>query len=261
MLDWLARSTRPATGIPILMYHEISFDVPTSFRKYVVGPRAFTTQMRWLRAAGYTPISLAAFLAGRTDPSGLPRRAVIITFDDGFRHCMQYAPEILERLGFRATFFFVAGMIGDTSRWLVDDRGVELPLADWARVRELHAAGFECGAHSLTHPRLASLSDDDCRHELESSRDILQNALGCRVVHLAYPYGSYSGRVRELAADAGYESACTVDVGLATPSDDPLALRRVPVSGDDALPDFIWRLRTGFSLHERYERWWHRWRS
>lgn len=225
------------------MYHQVSPRAVPGFRKYVVSPQAFTAQMRWLALAGYTSITLDALLAHRNGTYSLPRRPVVITFDDGFQDCVEYAVPILQARGFTAIFYLVAGLMGKTSRWLVPERGFEFPLIDWATARQLEAAGFSCGAHSMSHPRLAELSPDACRVELEESRRLLEDQLGHEVRHLAYPFGSYNAVVRAIAADTGYASACSVRIGLSAPDDDRLALHRVPVSGQDSLLDFACRLQ------------------
>jgi hypothetical protein len=58
-----------------------------------------------------------------------------------------------------------------------------------------------------------------------------------------------------LTAEARYESACTVEVGLVTADNDPLMLPRIPVSGHDTIADFVCRLRAGRSIREAYLRW------
>ena len=91
-------------SVPILMYHQVTAHVvPPSFRKYTVTPRAFVAQiqMGWLRTAGYRPVTLDHLDAARLGASPLPRRAVVITFDDGFRDCVEYALPILEARGLR----------------------------------------------------------------------------------------------------------------------------------------------------------------
>jgi peptidoglycan/xylan/chitin deacetylase (PgdA/CDA1 family) len=236
--------------VPILMYHEVSPKPLPSFRKYVVTPEAFAVQMKWLRTAGYVPITLDALVAHRKGVSPLSARPVIITFDDGFKQCIEHTVPILKSLGFTATYFLVAGLLGSTSQWLLRERGVELPLIDWAAARQLKAAGFQCGSHTMNHVRLADLSPAACRDELLKSRLILEERLGQEVRHLAYPFGSFNPEVRALAADAGYRSASSVRIGFSTRDDDCLALHRVPVSGQDSLIDFICRLRTAHTLKE-----------
>ena len=237
------------TGVPILMYHQVSAHCPEGYRKYVVTPDAFARQMHWLRAMGFTAVTMDALRAARTGGPGVPRRAVVITFDDGYRDALRHAREVLGSLRWPATCYLVAGLVGRTSAWLTE-RGLSLPLAGWAEVRVLSTFGFEIGAHSLTHRRLAEVDEAACRHELQASRAVLEAALGQPVVHLAYPYGSTSAEVRRLAASAGYETACSVEPGVSDPAEDLLALRRVPITGYDSLADFACRLHTGRTMRE-----------
>ncbi len=236
--------------VPILMYHQVSPRPLPAFRQYCVTPRAFASQMSWLARAGYVPVDIAALLEHRAGRASLPPKPVVITFDDGFRDCMEHAVPVLEEHGFPAMFYLVAGLMGRTSRWLAKERGVELPLMDWASARRLATAGFRCGAHSLTHPRLAEVSPAECRGQLEGSRRLLEEKLGLEVRDLSYPFGSYNDDVREMALQAGYRSACSVRTGLSGPDDDPLALHRVRVDGRDFLLDFACRLRTARSPRE-----------
>jgi peptidoglycan/xylan/chitin deacetylase (PgdA/CDA1 family) len=233
----------------------VSATAPAGFSKYVVSPQDLRRQMRWLALTGYETISLDRLVRAMAGVDTLPASPVVVTFDDGFEESSEHAAEALSAHGFTATFFIVAGLAGRTSQWLLKERGVERRLASWPRLRRLASSGFACGAHSLTHPRLTALASPACLHELADSRRILEQMLGRPVTHLAYPFGAYDARVRALALEAGYESACTVEIGLATPADDVMTLRRVPVCGGETLADFAWRLRTGHTLGDTYMRW------
>ena len=237
-------------GIPILMYHQVGARPHPAFRKYTVAPSAFRTQMRWLAAAGYETVTPDQLLDARAGRGVLPRRPVMITFDDGFRECVDEALPVLRSHGFGAVFYLVAGLMGGTSRWLVPLIGAEFPLVDWETARELERAGFRCAAHSMTHPRLTDLDPDACRTELREPRQLLEEHLGRPEHHLAYPHGAWDEQVRALAEEAGYRTACSVRIGLSGPGDDALALHRVPVNGTDTLPDFVARLRTGHTVRE-----------
>ncbi len=230
------------TSVPILMYHLVTPRPLPGFRKYSLTPDSFAAQMKWLALAGYTTITLDDLLAFRNGRAGLCKRPVIITFDDGYQDCVEYAGPILAAHGFTAIFYLVAGLSGRTSRWLRPELGCEFPLVSWETARQLEVAGFQCGAHSMSHPRLAEVSVSMCRAELLDCRHLLEDRLGHEVQHLAYPYGSYNESVREIAAQAGYVSACSTRKGLSAPDDDSLALHRVPVYGHDTVIDFICRL-------------------
>lgn len=239
-------------NVPILMYHEVTPRPSPSFRKYALTPAAFAAQMRWLALAGYVPITLDDLLAQRSGEKRLPARPVVITFDDGYQDCAEHAVPILQARGFTATFFLVAGLMGGGSEWLRATRGIELALMDWSSARRLEAAGLQCGAHSLSHPHLADLDPDACRTELSESRQRLEDELGHVVRHLAYPYGSYNDMVRATAAECGYRTACSVQIGLSTADDDLFGLHRVPVSGLESFVDFVFRLQSGLTMRETW---------
>ena len=234
--------------VPILMYHQVAPEGPDAFRKYFVTPKVFRSQMAWLRRTGYVPITLDALRDARAGRGSLPARPVIITFDDGFQACIDHAVPILEDEGFTAVFYLVAGLMGKMSSWLIAERGCAFPLVDWRTARQLQAAGFQCGAHTMSHPRLTTLSPDACLDELLETRHRMEDRLSSPIRHLAYPFGDYDAHVRTLAEEAGYETACSVRIGLSRPDDDMLALHRVPVNGGESLLDFMSRLKTADTL-------------
>jgi peptidoglycan/xylan/chitin deacetylase (PgdA/CDA1 family) len=237
--------------VPVLMYHEVSPSPHPAFRRYTVTVRDFTRQMRWLAAFGYQPIDMDALVRARQGGASLPRRPVVITFDDGFQGCADYAVPVLRAHGFTAVFYLVAGLMGATSRWLRPELGMELALMSWDTARSLAAEGFRCGAHSLTHPRLAGLDAASLGPELVDARRRIEDELSQPVVHLAYPYGAFDQAVQAAAAEAGYVTACSTRPGRSGADDDLLALHRVTVYGHDSLLDFAWRLRTGAAVREQ----------
>jgi peptidoglycan/xylan/chitin deacetylase (PgdA/CDA1 family) len=229
------------------MYHLVSPTRRAGFAKYTVSPKAFAAQMRWLRLAGYHPISVDDWLEYRWGGGTLPSAPVIITFDDGFQECFTHAVPILLAHRFPAMFFIVAGLVGKTSRWMVSQSKPDVPLMNWDTLVKLRGLGFEWGSHTVTHTHLSGLSADLCRHELTWSKFLLEDYLGSQIRHLAYPFGSYDQAVRDLAQEAGYVSACTTRIGLCTACEDPMALPRVPVNGQESLLDFACRLLCGSS--------------
>jgi peptidoglycan/xylan/chitin deacetylase (PgdA/CDA1 family) len=238
-------------AVPILVYHEVSPRPNPAFRRYTVTVREFALQMRWLAVFGYEAIDMDALFRARGGPGSLPKRPVLITFDDGLQGCVEHAVPVLRTHGFTAVFYLVTGLMGKTSRWMVPELGVELPLMNWDTARALVAEGFQCGAHTVTHPRLAGLDEARCRAELVGARRQLEEELDRPALHLAYPFGSYDRTVQEIAADAGYRTACSTRPGLSEPGDDALALHRISVYGHESPLDFVSRLRSGAGVRER----------
>jgi peptidoglycan/xylan/chitin deacetylase (PgdA/CDA1 family) len=231
-------------SIPILMYHQVTARPCPGFEKYCVTPDAFGAQMDHLRRARYTTLTIEDLVRLRSGNPVAACRPIVITFDDGYQDCFEFAMPILQARGQTATFFLVAGLAGKSSEWLREERSIEFPLMDWEAARRLEAAGFHCGAHGFRHRRLTDLSRADCREELVSSRRMLEDQLGREVRDMAYPYGRYDQTVRDLTQEAGFRSACSVRIGLSPSNDDPFALRRIHVSGLDSMADFFCRLRT-----------------
>lgn len=241
-------------SVPILMYHQVSPRPHAAFQRYTVTARSFARQMQWLATFGYQPIDMNTLLHARQTGGTLPRRPVVITFDDGFQGFADYAVPVLQAHGFTAVVYLVAGLMGASSRWMVAEVGVELPLMSWHTARALAAEGIRFGAHTMTHPRLAGLPPAARQLELVDGRKRLEDELGHAIVHLAYPFGSYDASVQASVADAGYLTACSTRPGLSSADDQLLGLHRVTIYGHDSLLDFASRLQSGAAVRERVAR-------
>jgi len=235
--------------IPILLYHKIGRP-PRGARVagQYVSPGLFRRHLAYLKAHEYESISLLEVVRPARP---LPPRPVVITFDDGYRCVYEHAfPALVER-GYGATVFLVAGALGGTNTW---EQDAEEPLLGLSELEEMRAGGIEFGSHTLTHPHLTALSSKEAAREIAESRARLEEALGCRCLSFAYPYGEWNERVRELVAEAGYEAACTTRRAAARRGpasrpagwDDPLALPRINIRRYNVTPRFaykLWRAR------------------
>lgn len=242
--------TGAPASVPILMYHLVAPDPPARFRKYTVRPAEFDWQMAWLHRRGYSAVTMDSLLAMRAREVAAPRKAVAITFDDGFASLLRHAIPILDGHGFRATFYLVGGIPARRATWLLPDGRLALPLMGWDEARGLREAGHVVGSHALTHVKLAQVDPPTCRAELVDSRAIIEDHVGAAPAHLAYPHGSQNADVRRMAREAGYASACTVEPRRATLEDDAFALPRIPINGGESRADFVSRLATARSVTE-----------
>lgn len=98
------------------------------------------------------------------------------------------------------------------------------------QVRALHRAGMQIGAHTVTHPILARLGDDEALREIVDSRRTLESMLGAPVTLFAYPNGrpgeDYSARSIELVRSAGFAAAVSTAWGCAEAGSDLFQLPR-----------------------------------
>jgi peptidoglycan/xylan/chitin deacetylase (PgdA/CDA1 family) len=229
---------------PALMYHHVGPSHPGTHRELTVSPTQFERQIRWLARWGYTGIRPSDWLRWRREGTGLPRKPILITFDDGYAETAEYALPILRRYGFGAAVFVVTERIGGTNTWDEAEGRGTLQLMTAEQIRHWAAEGIEFGAHSRTHADLTQLPAHKCAAETSGSKSDLETLLGAPVVSFAYPYGHVSESVRDLVR-AEFDLAFGVDEGLNCLSGDPHLLKRRYVGPDDLLLDvavgFRWR--------------------
>lgn len=213
--------------VPVLMYHEIG-EPPETSDRLAVSPGDFARQIAYLHDAGYTTITAGALAAALDGGSGpLPDRPVVLTFDDGFENFHSRALPLLGKYGFTATVFMTSGWVADAGPRSAGRRpGRMLTFGQLAEVAE---AGMEVGAHSCAHPQLDQLPPHLLREELYESKARLEDALGFPVPGMAYPFGYYDARVRQVVRDAGYQYCCAVRNVIAGPAADLFAVPRLTV--------------------------------
>jgi peptidoglycan/xylan/chitin deacetylase (PgdA/CDA1 family) len=220
--------------VPILCYHQ--FGAGSRARnKMEVSQAAFEQQMGWLKANGYSVVSLAdlhGFLAGTKT---LPEKAVVITIDDGYRSAYDIAFPILKKYGFPATIYVYSDFVNS---------GMALT---WAQLNEMEASGLvDVESHSKTHTSMALLPGEQngagykerITKEVVTPDGVLSSKLGKPIKHFAYPYGDTSPTAISILEDRGYRTAATVQRGGNPSFADPLILRRDMVYSDDKLSDF-----------------------
>lgn len=224
------------------MYHQVSPNLHPNFLEYTVTPQIFKNQLDIIELFGYTPISFGTLLAAKKGETQLPKKPIILTFDDALVDALKYAVPILEDKNFCATFYVTTGYVGGISSWMIPDVNCEFEVADWQTIKGLTEKGFEVGAHSVSHPLMDRISPEHCYKELSESRQVLEEVLGREVRHMAYPHGAYNQTAVKLAGEAGYHTACTCEFYLAGLNSEFLELPRINIGMKDSLLDFIFKL-------------------
>ncbi|MFG2719256.1 polysaccharide deacetylase family protein [Streptomyces sp. NPDC048416] len=226
--------TRRTGPVPIVMYHAVAHSPAKAAYGLSVAPDAFEDQMDLLAELGHTPVTTAQLAHAWRTAGALPRRPVLITFDDGYEGVHRHALPVLARHGFTATLFVATGWL----RGAHDAGGALDTMLDWDQVRELAAAGVEIGGHSHSHPQLDQLADERLWFETSRCKDILTEELGRRPASFAYPYGYSNRRVRRTVRSAGFGQALAVGNALAERRQGPYALERVTVRRGTGLDAF-----------------------
>ena len=212
---------RPSRAI--LMYHSLDH----SGSVISLRPEVFRLQMRSLFERGIPAVTPQRLLSGDGLEPGHP--AVSLTFDDGFANFYTHAFPVLADYNCRATVFLTAGCCGGVSDWGGQPAAFRSrEMLDWAKVQELHRAGIQFGAHTMTHPPLAAIPLDRARAEILESKKRIEDRTGEAVTAFAYPYGVESPPVREIVAES-FDIGCSTRMGYLSPASPRESLERLDI--------------------------------
>jgi len=151
------------------------------------------------------------------------KRAISITFDDGWDSDYKIAFPVLKEYGFKATFFI-------TTDWINKKGYVQ---EKW--LKEMSQSGMEIGSHTLSHRYLTRLSEDKVYKEFYDSRCKLEDILGKEVTAVSIPGGEYNGKIIKLAYKAGYKIIATSKPGINLAGS--TLVNRIPIHSRTSLTD------------------------
>jgi peptidoglycan/xylan/chitin deacetylase (PgdA/CDA1 family) len=228
---------KPLTGsyrgpVPILMYHVITAPKPgTAYPELWVPWKTFAATMYALKEAGYGAVTMAQVWKAWHGGPGLPAKPVVLSFDDGYLSHSTHARPTLRALGWPGVLYLEGKNI---------DPQVGLSRK---QVRGLIANGWEIGAHTLTHPELPTVGAAQLHDEVTGSKEKIERLFHIPVTTFAYPAGKYDDAAVAAVKEAGYDTAVTVEPGIAAKDQNPLLLPRVRVNGDDTPEAVLQRIR------------------
>jgi biofilm PGA synthesis lipoprotein PgaB len=247
----------PQPKLTILGYHEIAEGNDALVPMYTVTPTNFVRQMDWLRNNGYHFVGMNDVLADYAGKKPLPDKAVLITFDDGYRSVYVHAFPILKLFNAPAVVALVGSWMDVPESGKVNFDGHSIPRTDllsWEELREMTKSGLvEVASHSYAlHEGIVSNPqgnlqpaatarrwiaeqnryEDEAsyakrvREDLLRNNELLKKHLGKGPRIIVWPYGRYNIETRHIAAQLGMPIGLTLDDGGNT-ADTPLwGLRR-----------------------------------
>src|SRR5215813_8628018 len=313
---------RYASRALILMYHRVT-ELPNDPYLLAVTPKHFAEQLEVIRRYG-VPMTLRQMVEALQDGK-VPKRGVVVTFDDGYADNLYSAKPLLERYDIPATVFVTTGHVGHPCEFWWDEldrlllqpgtlpprlelslnghalqwelgEAATYPTADYQRDRNWHIEREDCptprhglhrslyqlfhnstaqhkrqllddlriwagaqpigrsthrtltvnelanlakqqiieiGAHTMTHPPLATLAVAEQRNEIRHSKAGIEEIVNRPVTSFAYPHGSYTEETLAVVRGAGFSFACSSDTATVKQGNDPFRLPRVSMRNWD----------------------------
>jgi peptidoglycan/xylan/chitin deacetylase (PgdA/CDA1 family) len=188
--------------LPIIMYHYVEYvkDLNDFIRKRLnINPKIFENQLKTLKDNNFQTYfvkDIPDILKGKIK---IASSSVILTFDDGYEDFYLDVFPLLKKYQMKATIYVICNFIGR--------RG----FLNQKELKEIIASGLvEIGSHTLSHPNLKLLSENQAKEQILGCKKKLENELGIEIKSFAYPYGFFNKKTIDLVKEAGYVDAVSV---------------------------------------------------
>ena len=201
--------------VPILVYHHVYAEQAPELKRAnfgigagIIGEVEFRRHMQYIADEGWSVVTTRQVVDWLTDRTRLPEKVVVLHFDNGWLDTAMVALPILREFNMTATCFPIAEGVEAASETrsipvrTFTEGVIKKPFMTWDQAQELLEGGWEIGAHTATHCRLAEKhaveGDEGVLWEIQRSNNLFKRRLGFVPDHFAYPSGSRNDRTDTL---------------------------------------------------------------
>ena len=200
--------------IPILSYSFINDSgEPLSLSK-----ATFESHIEWLNENGYTFLSAKEAYEMITTGNNVPKRPIVISFEDGYDDVFTNAYPILKKYNAKATVFISS-----------DNINKESYLSEFM-MKTMYEDGISFQGHSMNNKKLQLLHYDEQYKYLKESKEKIESILKNKVEIIMYPYGSYDGDTITVMDKLGYKMGIGNRYGYARESNGIYNVRRIKIT-------------------------------
>ncbi len=239
-------------SIPILMYHRIVED-ESEANLITLTLKRFEEDLAYLKNEKYTPISFSDLIDFKQGKSKLPKKPIIITFDDGYYNNYKYAYPVLLRENVKATIFVIGSRLG-INNYKNDPR---YSYFTWSQAKEMYQSNLvEIQPHTYDlhfymenekhgHGVLPMKNESEQDHYDRFARDTqiivtsIEKNTGSKSYVFSYPYGNYNHTTEKLLKDMGFKVTTTTKSDFADITSGLYELKRINVPNHKTLAELL----------------------
>lgn len=229
---------KPKTGnnityVPILMFHDVApltQDASELRKSLTIEPKLFESMMEYLSKNGFTPITLKELNEIWKGNGPMPKKPIVLTFDDGDKGVYEYAFPILKKYNFHFVVFLITKYTPMHTKFYMNKK----------EVKEMLDSGLcEVGTHTRDHVNLRRVPLLTKVYEIKSCTNDIKKLFNYTPTSFCYPFGGFDRDSVSILKAYGYTMATTEIFGVATSRDNPLILPRIRIDGREGLNAFI----------------------
>ena len=234
-----------ATRIPIITYHRVVSAKEKKNKKIkknslFISVAVFNKQMRWLHKHKYRTISTQEFYDWYTGKIKLPKKSVLITFDDGSYSVIKYALPVLKKYKMKATFFMIGANTGTYTNATSVNGSYHCAGLDVINQTIKTYPNFEFQSHTYNMHRM--INGKAALHTTSyaaQKKDFMTMYNKYGYTFLAYPYGRYSQNSINAARNSNVKMAFTYGKNaFATRGQNRYAISRIKINGNQSMKKF-----------------------
>ncbi|EGJ49495.1 polysaccharide deacetylase [Desulfocurvibacter africanus subsp. africanus str. Walvis Bay] len=201
--------SRMERKLPVLCYHRLLPDMPGQTKSCMhIPPTLFETHVDRLSRLGFRFIGLEEFELMIRGQIRHDKRAILLTFDDGYKDLLLVYERLAKKYAFRATVFVIGSAVGKPGPLLLKslDQPASEHLArhedlwtalDWHDLRALQGLGADVGMHGHVHSPVSAIDPQEFRRQILKDSEAMKAALGFRPWAFALPYGQGESYTRQ----------------------------------------------------------------
>lgn len=225
-LIFLFKERIRVNGCYILLYHRVADERHESVSASIEN---FPRQISFL-VKHFSIITMERLINSIKNRKPLPLNSVIITFDDGYKDVFTNAYPALKKHNIPAIVFVTTDYMQSPVN---SHQSAIYEMMSWDDIREMADNNISIGSHTVSHPKLSTLADNEIEREAGKSKDIIQRHINREVVFFSYPYGGrdfFNDKIKEILKRQGYQCASSTVYGVNDLNSDLFELKRIPIS-------------------------------
>jgi peptidoglycan/xylan/chitin deacetylase (PgdA/CDA1 family) len=230
--------------LPILMYHNIAQNESVGL---TISEKNLDAQFKYLSDNGFQTYHFSE-LEGLKQSNSLPKKSVIITFDDVYVSQLKLAYPLLKKYNLKASFFIPFAYVGGMDNW----NTAKEPIMSVEQLQTLDSSIVELGLHSFAHKNYTKLTPNEVQEDFIKCQEFVsQNNLNVQNI-LAYPYGKYPkknpGKKLFFNILKANQIAFALRIGNRIntfPFKNNYEIQRIDIKGEDSHLKFKMKLRFG----------------